>query len=120
MQEYPDGRKGLSSNYNEARVYVSMACSGKFIVRMVFKVLKQPAISNPAWKDCAFSRLTPDNYESSATPLVRCELELPPGPGSEDARAVKAKEKRCYICGYCSRGGGCPSTVSTQCLSRHC
>jgi hypothetical protein len=112
MDPHPDGsdKKTLSANYNMARLFLSMACNNRFIVRMVHKVLQKPDGSEK--RDCAQHKLMPGTFESSASPLVRCELELPSGPGSEDARAVRAKEKRCYICGYCSRGSGCPSTVS--------
>jgi len=111
IKTYPDGTTGLSMSHNEARMTVSMACTGRFLVRMVFKVLSQPKKSNPAWKDCTFSRLSPGSFESSATPVVRCELELPSGSGSEDARAVAAKETKCYICNLCMDGGGCPATA---------
>ena len=113
MVPHPDGsdKKTLSANYNLARITLSLACTDKFIVRMVHKVLQKPDGSDK--RDCAQHKLMSGTFEGSASPLVRCKLELPAGPGSEDARAVRAKEKRCYICGYCSRGSGCPATVSS-------
>jgi hypothetical protein len=47
----------------------------------------------------------------NTSPIVRCELELPSTGGSEEERALKAKETKCWLCGRCDEGKGCPSGV---------
>lgn len=50
----------------------------------------------------------------SASPIIRCELELPTTGGSEVERASQGKETKCYKCGGCSANkfpAGCPSDV---------
>lgn len=54
-----------------------------------------------------------EDPRNAASPVVRCELALPPSTGSEAERALRAKEGRCFLCTRCSEGGGCPSNVGT-------
>lgn len=51
--------------------------------------------------------------KAMVSPLVRCELELPSGSGSEQERAVRSKEGKCWLCNSCGDVGaaGCPSAV---------
>jgi len=88
------------------RAPISLACQGAIVIRRVFKLSK---LSWPSPKYCGYTHIysTKENAQ-----VVRCELELPTGPGSEDARAVTAKEGKCYICDDCDKGGGCPGKVS--------
>lgn len=100
--------------YNQQWVRpISLACQGRVVVRSVFKMLQEPEVIKQAdWDgtDCTNSALEHiDEAGRDATPVVRCELELPAGAGSEAERAVKAKESKCWLCGLCSRGKGCPS-----------
>lgn len=97
---------------------VSLACQGRAIVRKVFKIVKQP--SYRAGKDCSGTMLDLIHAETSskAGPTIRCELELPSGSGSEQQRATRAKEGKCWICTACPSSGetagnnfGCPSTI---------
>jgi len=101
----------------------SLACKGPVVVRSVFKMLAEPAITQErarsnGWDgtDCTNSRIVPIDDESTskggdASPVIRCELELPSTGGSEAQRAIKAKEGKCWVCSLCSDGGGCPSAV---------
>lgn len=93
---------------------VSLACQGRAVVRYVFKTVKQ----TPSDKDCASSRIWVQHATPTANPIVRCELELPSGPGSEHERAVRSKEGKCWLCNKCGAVGaapaataGCPSAV---------
>lgn len=106
--------------YNQYAIdVVSLACKGPVVVRSVFKMVDQvEASKKPDWDgtDCSNARLTyvDDTASSkggSASPIIRCELELPNTGGSEAERAVKAKETKCYKCGLCSEGSGCPSVT---------
>lgn len=100
--------------YNQLWVQpISLACQGRVVVRSVFKMLQEPEVRKAAdWAgtDCTNSALTHvDEAGRGASPVVRCELELPAGAGSEAERAVKAKESKCWLCGLCVDGKGCPS-----------
>jgi hypothetical protein len=93
---------------------LSLACNGPVVVRTVFKMLSEAPVDNMArglqGTDCTPFRLI-NKGENDATPnVVRCELELPPSGGSEAERALRAKEGRCWMCGLCVKGFGCPST----------
>lgn len=105
-----------SRNYNQYGVRpISLACKGPLVVRSVFKLVEQPQVKqSPGWAgtDCTYSALTHiDEAGRGASPVVRCELELPSSGGSEAERALKAKEGRCWNCGLCTDGKGCPSAV---------
>jgi hypothetical protein len=97
-----------------ARV-ISLACSGRIVVRSVFKITAQTPITLQTvaglqGTNCTASRLDADNPSNPAdSAVVRCELQLPSGPGSEVERALKSTEVNCYTCGLCSEGSGCPS-----------
>jgi hypothetical protein len=94
---------------------ISLACKGPIVVRSVFKLVEQPTVKQaPGWAgtDCTYSSLTHvDEDGRGASPVIRCELELPSTGGSEAERALKAKEGKCWACGLCSDGQGCPSAV---------
>jgi hypothetical protein len=81
---------------------IALACQGKTLVRSVFKMVKQPF----AEQVCAGIHLL-----SGSDLLVRCLLELPSGAGSENERATKAKEVKCWRCQECDdkSNTGCPS-----------
>jgi hypothetical protein len=101
----------------------SLACKGHVVVRSVFKMLEQPATTpeearSSGWDgaDCSNSRMVLINDEliskgGNASPVICCELELPTIGGSNAERALKAKEGKCWVCDWCSEGGGCPSEV---------
>lgn len=105
-------------SYNQYSTQVmSLACKGRVVVRSVFKITKQPPVAKTATlqgTDCTNSRLvyiedTSAAEGGAASPIVRCELQLPSGSGSEVERALRAKEVNCHVCDYCSTGAGCPS-----------
>lgn len=80
---------------------ISLACHGRVVVRAVFKITQQD-------KNCTvLAGFLDGGQEPGETPRVRCELTLPSGSGDEAARAVKAKETKCYRCDK----GKCPSKV---------
>jgi hypothetical protein len=85
------------------------------VVRSVFKIVEEPAIKKAAgWTgtDCTNSALARlDEGIRDASPVVRCELELPSAGGSEAERAVGAREGRCWTCGRRDLGKGCPSAT---------
>lgn len=100
--------------YNQQWVRpISLACQGRVVVRSMFKMLQEPEVRKAAdWDgtNCTNSAMEHvDEDGRGATPVVRCELELPAGAGSEAERAVKSKESKCWLCGLCSEGKGCPS-----------
>jgi hypothetical protein len=110
--------------YNQLGAEVfSLACQGPVVVRSVFKMLAEPAITPEAargygWNgtNCTKSAIESIDDEliskgGDASPIIRCELELPSSGGSEAGRALKAKEGKCWVCALCSKGGGCPSAV---------
>lgn len=73
----------------------------------------QARISSLGPKDnCADSRLVPIDTPS-ASPVVRCELQLAPGRGKEADRALRGKEVNCKVCSACDDGGGCPHNPGT-------
>lgn len=91
---------------------LSLACQGPVLVRSVFKMLEEPAVDKSAeglqGTDCTnFALINEGDKHASNT--VRCELELAPSGGSEADRALTAKEKKCWMCGRCNKGFGCPS-----------
>lgn len=119
--------EGGDRSYNQYGVeLLSLACKGPVVVRSVFKMLEEPAITpqearSSAWggTNCINSGLVLVDDElaskgGAASPVIRCELELPKnGSGDEAQRALRAKEGKCWICGLCSRGQGCPSGVGS-------
>jgi hypothetical protein len=72
---------------------------------------EEPEIEKEAgWAgtDCTNAALVHiDEGGRDASDIVRCESELP--SEGEAERAVKAKEGKCWTCGRCSSGTGCPS-----------
>jgi hypothetical protein len=100
----PTEWKGCTScpgtSANDLIMLPSLACSGPAIVRTVFKV-KNPGggpIDIQLWA----------GQGPPAGRIVRCELQLPPGPpATEVQRALASKEINCVACGY--RMGGCLS-----------
>lgn len=107
--------KASPSNPQSLTQVISLACKGQVLVRTVFKntvgtqqSIVQEAFRRPTQQDCSVVQLTTNNQAKQPT-VVRCELQLPQGPGSEAERAVKAKEGQCYICNSCESGGGCPA-----------
>jgi hypothetical protein len=92
---------------------ISLACKGPVVVRSVFKMVEQPAIKQKegwAGTDCTHSSMVHiDEGRRDASAVVRCELELPSAGGSEAERAVRAREGKCWTCGLCNSGTGCPS-----------
>jgi hypothetical protein len=97
-----------------ARV-ISLACSGRVLVRSVFKITEQEPITLTTVLGLQGTSCTSSRLDTSATPnaadstVIRCELQLPTGAGSEAERALKSKEVNCYKCGLCGEGLGCPS-----------
>jgi hypothetical protein len=113
------GRASLPRTYQwQSNVYAlayglpSLACQGKAVVRSVFKQ------NNMAWNrpGCADFRLRADFGDTlgKATEVVRCELALPSGGGSETERALRSKEVNCRICNACG-DGGCGSLQLPAC-----
>ena len=84
----------------------SLACQGKALVRTTFKLNSVSADASPTCADCRLVALG----LPSATPVVRCELQLGPetGGGGEVQRALLGKEANCRRCSSCKGGGGCP------------
>jgi len=108
---------GVDRYYQFGVDVISLACKGPVVVRSVFKMLQEPAVRQQAGRqgtDCAnvyIDHLT-DKLVSKggqASPVVRCELQLPATGGTEAERALAAKEGKCWLCGRCSEGLGCPS-----------
>jgi hypothetical protein len=101
----------------------SLACKGPVVVRSVFKMLAEPAITPEKARsngldgtDCTNSQILlmddePISKGGNASIVIRCELQLPATGGAEVQRALKAKERKCWVCAVCSKGGGCPSAV---------
>jgi hypothetical protein len=85
------------------------------VVRSVFKILEQPAI--PKTEDWDGTNCTNTGLQDvdSAAPasVVRCELQLPSSGGSAVERALASKEVRCWSCGLCDDGKGCPNRNNT-------
>lgn len=100
---------------------ISLACKGPVVVRSVFKILEEPPVKQqPGWEgtNCTNSALVQVDDKSvseggQASEVVRCELQLGTSGGSEVERALAAKEGRCWQCGLCSTGKGCPSNKGT-------
>jgi hypothetical protein len=88
---------------------ISLACKGPVVIRYVFKITSSLAITKREGYEgtnCTRASLaqidehnTTDAYGSArnASPIVRCELELPNIGDSEEERAVKAKETNCWL-----------------------
>ncbi|KAI8471845.1 MAG: hypothetical protein J3K34DRAFT_505604 [Monoraphidium minutum] len=91
---------------------VSLACAGPAVVRSVFKILEIKCYDTEDRdsRNCSGIRLDAPS-SPPAGPLVRCELKVAPGPGSEASRALVTKEGRCFVCGLCSQGAGCPANI---------
>jgi hypothetical protein len=101
----------------------SLACKGPVVVRSVFKMLAESKLTQEQARsygfdgtDCTNSRIElmddePTTKGGNASDVIRCELELPSGGGSEAERALKGKESKCWVCALCRDGGGCPSEV---------
>jgi hypothetical protein len=118
------GRAQLPRTYTWSRNYYalayglpSLACQGKAVVRSVFKQ------NNMQWDrpGCADFRLRAD-FEGNtgrATAVVRCELALPSGGGSEAERALRSREVNCRICNACGDGEWLESLQRPACLE-HC
>jgi hypothetical protein len=91
-----------SAAYKMAYGLPSLACQGKAVVRSVFKQNRMD------WDrpGCTDFRLHPDGDSGAKSPeVVRCELALPSGGGSEVDRALRSKEVNCRICNLCRDGG---------------
>ncbi|KXZ55433.1 hypothetical protein GPECTOR_3g83 [Gonium pectorale] len=97
-----------SSLYKMAYHVISVGCNGRVVVRMVFKVLKQPERPD----NCTYFFFEdPSSFVSDPSPVIRCGLALPPDDGSDEAqRALRSKEVHCYQCKRCNQGG-CPNRV---------
>jgi len=125
-KELPAEVEGVNRYNQWGTELVSLVCKGPVVVRSVFKMLAEPATIH--WSsdralskgldgtDCTNSKIQLIDDESksrrgNASPIIRCELELPSTGGSEAERALKAKEGKCWVCSLCSDGGGCPSAV---------
>jgi hypothetical protein len=96
--------EGRASYYSLAYGLPSLACQGKAVVRSVFKQ------NNMAWNrpGCADFRLDSNalgDRLGKSPEVVRCELVLPSGGGSEVDRALRSKEVKCHICNACADGG---------------
>jgi hypothetical protein len=106
---------------------ISLACSGRVVVRSVFKITEQPPLNVPGvlGTGCTNFRLHngfnvfPGSDNPGAAPVIRCELQLPGGPGSEAERALRSKEVNCYRCELCSDGKGCPSKAGVWYSDSH-
>jgi len=72
------------------------------VVRAVFKQNN----SDTTDTGCPDFQLAPRFDKGSATAVVRCELALPSGAGSENERALRSKEVNCRICDSCENGEG--------------
>lgn len=107
----------------------SLACQGPVVVWSTFTILDQPPTTPEEAKtngwdgtNCTLARLKPmgnqalDNNDDTSTrkasSLIRCELDLP-GDVTDAERAVQAKTTKCWTCGLCSEGQGCPSELNT-------
>lgn len=100
---------------------ISLACKGPVVVRIVFKLLpdfKAPTpstagptgeLSKQLYQNCTDFAL--ESHPQLPNEAVRCELELPETGGTEAEKAVKAREGRCWACGSCQQGKGCPNKV---------
>ncbi|KAI8471872.1 MAG: hypothetical protein J3K34DRAFT_505673 [Monoraphidium minutum] len=102
--------------YSQAHVdFASLTCAGPAVVRAVFQLQAQGhergggPLPN-GWRNCTSAGLR-DLEGAPAAPVVRCELALPPGPEPEAARALASQEGRCFVCGLCSEGAGCPANT---------
>lgn len=104
--KYPAEVQGHISYYQQAIQPISLACKDPVLVRTVFKVTEAPTYYPD--KNCTAFALesSPSNNQA-----VRCELELPATGGTEAERALKGKEGKCWACGLCGKGKGCPSEV---------
>eukprot|EP00878_Enallax_costatus_P000069 GHUV01000088.1.p1 GENE.GHUV01000088.1~~GHUV01000088.1.p1 ORF type:complete len:306 (+),score=51.82 GHUV01000088.1:143-1060(+) len=110
--------KASPANPQTLTQVISLACKGQVMVRTVFKhtigsgpthnVVTESYRLPQQYTDCSPVQLTTNGLKQQSA-VVRCELQLPQGPGSEAERAVKAKEGQCYICTSCEAGGGCPA-----------
>jgi hypothetical protein len=89
------------SYYSLAYGLPSLACQGKAVVRSVFKQ-KDMGWARPG---CANFRLKAYGNLGKTTEVVRCDLVLPSGGGSETERALRSKEVNCRICNACGDGG---------------
>lgn len=122
-QELPAEVEGVDRYNQWGTELFSLACQGPVVVRSVFKMLEEPGVTqdqarSSGWDgtNCTYSSMVriddePASKGGNASPVIRCELELPDLGGSEAERAVKAKEAKCWVCGLCSDGLGCPSGV---------
>jgi hypothetical protein len=103
--------------YNQYGIrLVSLACKGRVLIRSVFKMTAaSPIIKRKGYEgiNCTKSSMVhvDDEHVEGGSPIVRCELELPSTGSSEEERALKAKETKCWFCGWCDDGKGCPSGV---------
>lgn len=91
---------GHDSYYQIGVKILSLTCKGHVLVRSVFKMHEGGNISY-AGTNCTNAGMDRD--------AIRCELHLPATGGSEVDRALKAKEVKCWQCGRCSEGKGCPN-----------
>jgi NAD-dependent dihydropyrimidine dehydrogenase PreA subunit len=91
---------------------ISLACKGPVVVRSVFKVLEQPTLNPSEGSNCTFTVLDSMGMANdlSTSPVVRCELELPSTGGTEEQRALVAREGTCWVCGFCPKKG-CPNQI---------
>jgi hypothetical protein len=105
---------------------ISLACKGPVVIRSVFEIrcphgtIKRDdsegtSCTLPERGRASLTHVnegnTADGPVRNASPVVRCELELPNSGGSEEEHAVKGKETNCWLCGSCEDGNGCPSIV---------
>lgn len=104
--------------YNQFGIKMfSLTCKGPVVVRSVFKMHEgYPLTKEPDWlgTNCTNAGMVhlsdkPTAEGGTASAVIRCELQLPASGGSEVERALKSKEVKCWQCGRCSNGQGCPS-----------
>jgi hypothetical protein len=101
--ELPAEIEGRDTYYQMGVKILSLTCKGPVVVRSVFKMHNGSDISY-AGTNC--STVSGSGNDSA---VIRCELQLPATGGIEAERALHGKEVRCWQCGLCSEGKGCPN-----------
>jgi len=115
--QLPAELEGHLTYYQQGFKVLSLTCKGPVVVRGVFKVhegyntTKQPTWAGINCTNTGLVQLSdqPAAEGGNASAVIRCELQLPATGGSEVERALKSKEVKCWQCGRCSQGQGCPS-----------
>lgn len=112
--ELPAELEGHDTYFQYGVKVLSLACKGPLVVRSVFKVHEGMNLSY-AGTNCSNAGLEDLGGGGNRSVVTRCELQLPETGGNETERALHAKEGRCWQCGLCSNGKGCPNRSGVWC-----